>query len=73
MLGKQAKIDFIALKWQDDLHSIVNFSVTELTIFSFQLADPKSLSYKMLINTSCVHFEAIYSKFKSLFVRLNVK
>ncbi len=44
MLGKQAKIDFKVLKSHDDLHSIVNISVTELTILSLQLADPKSLA-----------------------------
>lgn len=47
MFGKHANIDFIVIKWHYDLHSMVNFSVTDLTILSIKVAYSKSLLSKM--------------------------
>ena len=41
MFGKHANIDFIVIKWHYDLHSMVNFSVTDLTILSIKVAYSK--------------------------------
>jgi hypothetical protein len=42
MLGKHENIALMMLIWHACLHTIVNFSVTELTILSVQDVDSKS-------------------------------